>query len=63
MQNLDMPENTLALFSMQKSLYSVSFFFISLVFQVSFSFLDDAIVGEEGTGSEKKTIYSITKTK
>ena len=51
MQNLDVTENTLALFPSRKAVGDVSFFFISLVFQVSFSFLDDAIVAEDGIGS------------
>ena len=55
MQNLDVPENTLVLFSMQKKV-DVSFFFILLVFQVSFSFLDDSIVAEDGIGSEKNKL-------
>ena len=42
-----------AFFHPGKAVGDVSFFFISLVFQISFSFLDDAIVAEDDTGSEK----------
>ena len=53
-------------FPCRKAVGNISFFFILLVFQVSFSFLDDAIVAEDDTGSDKKKTlqnYNITKTK
>ena len=44
-------------FPCRKAVGNISFFFILLVFQVSFSFLDDAIVAEDDTGSDKKKHY------
>ena len=40
-------------FPCKKAFGDVRFFFISVVFQVSFSFLDNAIMAGDGTGSEK----------
>ena len=43
-----------AFFHSRKAVGDVSFFFILLVYQISFSFLDDAIVAEGDIDSEKK---------
>ena len=45
----------------RKSVGDVSFFFILLVFQVSFSFFDDAIVAEDGIDSENEQTITLQK--